>query len=145
MSELQDKIRAVFDQPVIAGLATVTAEGRPWVRYVVVVAAEPDLSLRFTTFLGSRKVVQIQANPEVHLTAGAEGMDNMGKPWVQVEARAEVSTEPALKKAMWNDMLASYFSGPDDPNYAVVTLRPYRIEYNTFDAMEPQVWEPGRP
>lgn len=144
MSQLQEKIGAVFGQAVIAALATLTPEGKPWVRYVVVMA-EPDLTMRFTTYLGSRKVAQIQGNPEVHLTAGAESLANMGKPYVQVQATAEVSTDAALKRAMWNDMLKTYFSGPDDPNYAIVTLRPYRIEYYTFDAMEPQVWEVGRP
>lgn len=144
MSQLQDKILAVFGEAVVAALATVTAEGKPWVRYVVV-GAEPDLTLRFATSLASRKVAQIRANPAVHLTAGAEGLANMGQPYVQVEAMAEASSDPALKKALWNEMLAAYFSGPDDPDYAVVTLRPYRVEYYTFDAMEPQVWEAGRP
>lgn len=144
MSELQAQIRAVFGEAAISALATVTAEGKPWVRYVVVMA-EPDLTLRFTTHLASRKVGQMRAHPEVHLTAGAESLTNMGQPWVQVEARAEVSTDPALKRAMWNDMLKAYFSGPDDPNYAIVTLRPSRVEYYTFGSMQPQVWEAGRP
>ncbi|MFH1057335.1 MAG: pyridoxamine 5'-phosphate oxidase family protein [Pseudomonadota bacterium] len=144
MSQLQEQIRAVFGQAVISALATVTAEGKPWVRYVVVMAQD-DLTLRLATYLGSRKVAQIQANPEVHLTAGAEGLENIGKPYVQVQALAAVSTDPELKRTMWNDMLQTYFSGPDDPNYAVVTLSPYRVEYYTFEAMEPQVWEAGRP
>ena len=35
----------------------------------------------------------------------------------------------------------SYFSGPDDPNYFVVIVKPYRIELMQMTKMIPQVWE----
>ncbi len=35
----------------------------------------------------------------------------------------------------------SYFSGPDDPNYFVVIVKPYRIELMQMTEMIPQVWE----
>lgn len=140
MDDLSAKIQAVFAPAAIAALATVTAQGRPWVRYVVV-GVGPDLTLGFATSLSSRKVAQMRANPEVHLTAGAGDLANMGQPYVQVEGRAAVLTEPAVKRAHWQEELKAYFSGPDDPDYAVVAIKPRRIEYWTFDAMTPQVWE----
>ena len=33
MSDLKDKIYEVLQRPQLAGLATVTEEGKPWVRY----------------------------------------------------------------------------------------------------------------
>ena len=45
MRELEEKIRAVIGQPHLASLATVTEDGKPWVRYVAPVGAE-DLTVR---------------------------------------------------------------------------------------------------
>ncbi|MCA1906260.1 MAG: pyridoxamine 5'-phosphate oxidase family protein [Desulfarculus sp.] len=140
MDDLRAKILDVFNPAAIAALATLTERGLPWVRLVVVGAA-PDLTLGFVTSLGSRKVAQMRANPEVHLTAGGGTLEQMGRPYVQVEGRAAVLTDPAVKRAHWRDELTAYFSGPDDPDYAVVAIKPRRIEYWTFDAMTPQVWE----
>lgn len=140
MDDLRAKILAVFNPAAIASLATLTEQGRPWVRFVVV-GASPDLTLGFATSLGSRKVAQMRANPEVHLTAGGGSLEQMGKPYVQVEGRATIVTDPAVKRAHWQDELKAYFSGPDDPDYAIVSIQPRRIEYWTFDAMTPQIWE----
>lgn len=140
MDDLQAKIQAVFTPAAIAALATVNEQGHPWVRYVVV-GPGPGLSLGFATSLASRKVAQMRANPEVHLTAGGGSLEQMGKPYVQVEGRATVITDPAVKRAHWQEELKAYFSGPDDPDYAIVSITPRRIEYWTFDSMAPQVWE----
>jgi general stress protein 26 len=61
--------------------------------------------------------------------------------YVQIQGRAEVSRDEAERKAYWKDELKTYFSGPDDPNYSVVIVRPYRIELQTMASMEPEVWE----
>ena len=57
------------------------------------------------------------------------------------QARAEVSTDEGERKAFWNDGLKAYFKGVDDPEYAIVIVKPYRIEYMAMGAMEPEVWE----
>lgn len=140
MSDLKDRVLEVIAGPSIMALATLTEDGKPWVRYVVPVA-DRDLNLRFSTFLGSRKVAQITRDPNVHLTGGGGTLEGI-RPWVQVVGVAEVSSDPELKSAMWNEMLSAYFSGPDDPDYCVVTVRPTRIEYLGGDTSEPEVLEP---
>ncbi|MBI5521497.1 MAG: pyridoxamine 5'-phosphate oxidase family protein [Desulfarculus sp.] len=137
---LKDQILAIIGQPVLGALATVTPEGKPWTRYVVP-QADPDLTIHFCTFVGSRKIAHLRANPEVHLTVGNNTLENMGQPYLQIAGRAEVSTDPAIKKKYWHDGLKAYFSGAGDPNYCVVLIRPYRIEYQTFESQAPQVWE----
>jgi general stress protein 26 len=37
--------------------------------------------------------------------------------------------------------LKEYLSGPDDPNYCIVIVKPYRIELMGMTEMIPQVWE----
>lgn len=139
MSELKEKICQVLKDPQVMTLATLTAEGRPWARYIVG-AGDKDCTIRFTTFLGSRKVAQIRKNPEVHILCGVTTLETAER-YLQIQARAEISTDAAVKKEMWNDYLKDYFSGPDDPNYCVGIVRPYRIEYMAMGSREPEVWE----
>ena len=137
MSELREKITDRLKMLQLANLATVTPDGLPWTRYVMI-GGDEDLNLRCATFLGARKVEQIRQNPEVHLTCGVLDPMEM-KPYYQIQARAEVVTDSAEKKAFWNFSLAPIFSGADDPNYAVVIMRPYRIERFTPPNMQPEV------
>ncbi|WP_372845407.1 pyridoxamine 5'-phosphate oxidase family protein [Pontiella sp.] len=123
----------------LAGLATVTADGLPWTRYVMI-RGDEDLTLRCGTFLCARKVEQIKANPEVHLTCGVTDPMDM-KSYYQIQGRAEVVTDAAEKQAFWNPTLEPIFSGPDDPNYAVLVIKPYRIERVTPPQMQPDVLE----
>lgn len=141
MSDLHQRIIEILRQPRLACLATVTREGKPWVRYVFCEGRE-DMSIRFATFVNSRKVVQIKNNPEVHLTCGAANpADN--KPYVQVQGCAEFFTDKAERHGFWKNSLESYFHGPDDPDYGVVVIKPYRIELCSPGSFEPEVWDDG--
>ncbi len=140
MADLKSRILDVMGKgPFLASLATVTKEGLPWTRYVMGTASD-ELQIRFSTFLSARKVEQIMNNPEVHLTCGVQ--DPMDwESYLQVQGRAEVSTDPDEKRALWSGELERIFKGPDDPDYAVVIVTPYRIEINSIGKMEPEVWE----
>jgi general stress protein 26 len=138
MSDLKSRILAIISVPQLSGFATISAEGKPWVRYVVAVGAE-DLTIRFASFAGSRKLQQIAVNPEVHLTCGVSDPRVM-KPYLQVQGRARFSTERDERHRFWNDMLKPIFSGPDDPNYGIVIIIPYRIEYCVPGTFVPEVW-----
>jgi general stress protein 26 len=140
MSELKKKILAKIDRPTLSALATITEDGKPWVRYVTPMADE-NLNIWMATFAQSRKVGQIAKNPEVHLTVGVTTMET-AESYLQVQGRAEILNDDATKKAVWNDHLKGIFSGPDDPNYCVCKITPYRIEYQGMGPVPPEVWEP---
>jgi len=125
----------------LANLATLTDEGQPWTRYVMV-AGDDGLVLRCATFLGSRKVAQIKKNPAVHVTCGVLDPAEM-KPYFQVQGNASVIVDEAERHAFWNPSLEPIFSGPDDPNYAIVIIKPRRIELCTPPEMVPEVLEFG--
>ncbi|UCF09378.1 MAG: pyridoxamine 5'-phosphate oxidase family protein [Candidatus Bipolaricaulota bacterium] len=141
MNDLKNKILEVIraHQPLVASLATVAEDGRPWVRYVTPDVAD-DLTMTVATWLPSRKVAQIRANPEVHLACGSTDMSKPGS-YLQIEARAEIVTDDAAKQAHWSDGLSAYFDGPDDPNYALLSIVPYRIEIAGMTDMGKEVWE----
>lgn len=137
MSILKEQIAAIMAPLQLSSLATI-AGGKPWVRYVMTTGGD-DLNVRFATYAGSRKVAQIAANPEVHVTLGVSDPAMM-KPYLQIQGRARFSTEAAERHGFWNGMLANYFSGTDDPNYGVVIVTPYRIELAQAGVPESEVW-----
>ena len=108
-------------------------------RYVTPMADE-NLNIWCATFISSRKVGQIKENAEVHLTRGVTTMET-AESFVQVQGCAEIFTDVETKKTAWNNHLAQVFSGPDDPNYAVCKITPYRLELQPLGPVPPEVWE----
>ena len=64
-------------------------------------------------------------------------LKNSGRP----DNKAEIFEDAETKNVVWYDLLGSIFSGPDDPNYVVCKITPYRIEYHTMAPVPPDVWE----
>ena len=139
--DLKEKIYNIMKEYPLATLATITEDGRPWARPVMI-AAEQDLSIKFATPLNSRKVVQINRNPEVHLACGASLVDSLA-PYLQVQGKARISRDANIRRQMWSSALKKYFAGPDDANYGVGIIEPYRIEYLSVPG-HPEVWEPAK-
>lgn len=139
MDALKTTILSDLKRLQLANLATLTVDGLPWTRYVMMQGDE-ELTLRCATFIGARKVEQIQANPEVHVTCGVTSPLEM-KPYYQIQGRANVVSDPAEKTAFWNPSLEMIFKGPDDPDYAVLLIKPYRIERCTPPSLLPEVLE----
>jgi general stress protein 26 len=137
---LKRKIIAKLSAPTLCVLATVTEDGKPWARYVTPFA-DDNLTIWLATFASSRKIAQIRENPEVHLTTGVTD-PRVDMPYLQIQGRADILTDGETKKAVWSDYLARIFSGPDDPNYVVCRISPYRIEWQPGGSGTPEVWEP---
>jgi general stress protein 26 len=140
VDDLRERIASVAKDLQLSCLATITEEGKPWVRYVMTTADE-ELTLRCATFAEARKVKQIAANAEVHLTCGVSDPTQM-QPYLQIQAKARVSSDESERRAFWNPSLEQIFDGPDDPKYAVILMTPYRIEYCSPGSLEAEVWEP---
>jgi general stress protein 26 len=143
MTDLKERILNKMTSPTMATLATLTEDGTPWVRYVSVTADE-DMTIRLAISANSRKAAHIEQNPEVHMTLGVNDPRVRGPlpSYLQIQGRAEITDDPETKKAIWCDFLEKRFSGPDDPDYKVCKITPYRIEYCSSSAdEEPGVWE----
>ena len=138
MNYWKEKIYKILQSPQLAGLATVTEDSKPWVRYVMIITSE-DLTIRCATFVNARKAVQIKNNSQVHLTCGVSD-PKVHVPYLQIQGTAELKTDKEERHGLWNDMYKGIFQGPDDPNYGVIVVKPYRIEYCTPGTLEPEVW-----
>ena len=139
MDDLKANIYDVIKEPQLMPVATITEGGNPWVRYVVGFGGE-DLTIRFVTSLQTRKAAHIKRNPEVHMICGARTLEST-ENYLQIAGKAEITTDEQERHSLWNDDLKAYFSGPDDSNYCVVIVKPYRIELMGMTDMIPQVWE----
>lgn len=140
MNDLKQKIFDVAQALQLVNVATITEDGRPWVRYVMG-KADKNLTFRFCTHMGSRKVGHIRRNSNTHISLGVTDTET-AKHWLQVQGTAEISTDAAERRSFWFDELNNYFSGPDDPDYCIVIISPSRIELGTMGTMTPEVWEP---
>jgi general stress protein 26 len=138
MADLKDKIYEILCKPQLASLATITDDGKPWVRYVMMLTSD-NMTMQFASFVQARKVAQIQANPEVHLTCGVTNPSEV-IPYLQIQGKAVLKTDKEVRHAFWDDMLKPIFDGPDDPKYGVIEVTPYRIEYCTPGSPEPKIW-----
>lgn len=140
MSDLKQRIFKTSRELQLINVATITEDNKPWVRYVMGKADE-SLIFRFCTHLESRKVSQININPNVHITLGVSSLETANN-WLQVQGTAEVSTDQAERDAFWFDELNNFFSGPRDPSYCIVIIRPSRVEMATMGSVDPEVWKP---
>ena len=142
---MSDVIRRILDalqaEPAfLCALATMTEDGRPSVRTMRATIGE-DLTIRCPTFLGTAKVAEVRSQPYVHVTCGSTDSGRPGS-YFRIEGCAEIRTEPDDRRLAWNDRLEKWFSGPDDPNYAVVRIEPRRIAcFGIGGGPETQVWE----
>ena len=142
MTDTAQRILDILKPSQLACFATITEEGKPWVRYVFC-EGRGDMTVRFATLRHSRKVAQIRKNPEVHLACGAVAPSDM-KAYLQIQGRAQFCTDTAERSGFWKESLNNYFHGPDDPDYGVVVVTPYRIELCSPGSPEPLIWDAGR-
>ena len=91
MADLQQRILDIIHRPQLAALATVTEQNNPWVRYVITVG-DAHFILRCATLVHSRKISQIQNNPNVHLTCGVTSLKEIG-PYLQIQGQAPDNDE----------------------------------------------------
>ena len=125
MCDIHEQARQALTHSFVGSLATVDADGRPWVRSIMF-RVEDGLVLRFATTRSSRKLQQIQHQPLVHISGGGGRMEAMTK-YFQIEGRASILEGPEIREAFWQPGFQAYFDGPQDPEYTVVEIQPIRV------------------
>ncbi len=142
MSDIREQARQALSHSFVGNLATVDAEGRPWVRSILF-RVDEGLVLRFATTRSSRKVEHIGHQPCVHISGG--GCLESPAKYFQIEGQARVHTDRETLDEFWQPGFQAYFESPQDPEYTVVEIRPTRVElHDPQQGMQPVVVEfPG--
>ncbi len=110
-----------------------TSDGaRPWIRALVnlrradlypgpsAFCRREEFVCYFSTSGASSKVAAVRAHPGVAVYY----CDPERTRGVTLGGEMEVLHEPDLKRALWDESWRIYWSGPDDPDYVVLRLRP---------------------
>jgi general stress protein 26 len=146
--EIAAEFRRRIEQTTWCTLTTVDARGRPRGRIVHPVWEEPIGWL--ATFRKSFKAKHLAANPWVSLAYWDQAHEQ-----IYAECRATWIDDDAQKARLWELYsskpegypLGDFWKGPDDPNYGLLRLDPWRIELwsvkGLFERTPPQVWRPG--
>ncbi|MFC7680467.1 pyridoxamine 5'-phosphate oxidase family protein [Paenibacillus sp. GCM10028914] len=133
--QLEQKIVKALDQNKFCTFATIEGS-KPKARYMALF--HEGLSIHLATDRRTHKVEELESNPHVFLLAGFElgGTQEI----LEIQGTASVTKNDSLRQKVWNDELKKWFEGSDDPNYIVLDIEPYRIEYTAPD-QEREVWE----
>lgn len=106
-------------------LATVGEEGAPHLRTMQPFTTEDDLTIRFGTSRGSRKVREIRKNPGVVLGF----LDSVEMAYVALYGPASLEEDVRLRRRYWRDEWEAFWSeGPESEDYVLVRFVPERIE-----------------
>ncbi len=139
-----DDTRAMFEDLVAAKpvctLITVDTMGRAVPRPMGVAAVEEGPTVWFITFVGSRKVAHIAAEPRV--TVYWEHSAPGGDDWTygQLYGVAEVTTDRATRDRLWKDEWTRYFPGGSaDPSMALIKVTSTRLELRASGEPEMRV------
>ncbi|GAA5416414.1 general stress protein 26 [Paraliobacillus ryukyuensis] len=128
--KMKETVLKILEDHQIGTLATVE-NNKPYSRYMTFF--NEAYTLYTATNKETHKVEDIEENPNVHILIGYT-FDGIGDEFLEIEGKAEIHDEEAMKHKLWNDHLKSWFSGPDDPNYIVLKITPVEIRIrNTKD------------
>jgi len=85
-----------------------------------------DVTLFTATSKQTHKVDEIQENPNVHVLLGYEDWND---PYIEVQGTVTIRDDKETKEEFWHDMMKNWFSGPDDPDYIILEIKPsvYRL------------------
>jgi general stress protein 26 len=132
-------VEAAAKRAIWCALATVD-DGEPRVR-MVHPTWEGEV-LWFATGTSSPKLRQLRENPVVDVQFQVAPPDFVH---LMVRGRAEIVEDAAEKKRVWDvldyDLGQFWPGGPTDPEYALVKVRPQRVELSKmFGSQEQRVW-----
>lgn len=141
-SDIEKILEILKDRTNIAFLATVDGD-RPDVR-AITPRIEDDLTIWLNTSSGSRKVEQIENNPNIAL-AFIEYSDN--PITATVYGKAELVEDRETRRRIWDlagdEVLRGYFpDGPDSERYCLIKVHTEEIKWWDEDDNEMKIYMP---
>jgi len=137
---LRDRIHEVIGAASMGFLATLDMD-QPRVRPIAPYLE--DLNFWVIAFADSAKVREIMNQPKVGIAFAAMVGEEFAT--VNVLGRAAIVDAPDEKRRVWEIFpeevdLSQYFTGPDDPRFALIRIDPGRIECSHPDHPDPDVY-----
>lgn len=107
-------------------MATVSVEGKPHVRWMGAFVFEEPFTIYMETYRGSRKVDDLEENPNAELLLNTEDFSQQ----LLVSGCATMEDSPQIRQEVWDSIADSrdYFAGVDDPNFVVIKFTAQQVE-----------------
>ena len=139
---IKDVAREIMINANTCALITVDSLNRPRVRMMGTLKPEGDFTVWLGTNPKSRKVAQLQQNPEVTVYYTEEG--NSG--YVMLQGTAQLVNDIRKKEVHWKEEWRAYYPNyPDD--YLLIKVSPNWMEVVSYKhniISESETWEPQR-
>ena len=111
----------------ICHMATVEGD-TPYCRVMSVGRIDQDFTVWFAVFASSRKVRHLAATSKLCLSFYSSKAD------CTINGDGMVVNDQAVKDELWNDHLATYFTGGrTDPEYAILKVTPTSVRFRDFE------------
>lgn len=129
MSETLTRVREVMQAVQnVHVLATVDADGQPWMRWMGALVECPEHPWTFylACVKGSRKLAQIAANPKAQLLFTKQDTWEVAT----LSGVAEAVDTPEIRQLLWDAVPAmrQYYSGQDDPQMGLIEFTTHCVE-----------------
>jgi general stress protein 26 len=123
-TEQLETVRSIMKGVRTAMLTTVAADGTLHAHPMTTQETEFDGDAWFVMGATSETAVNARERPRVNVAyAGDSG-------WVSLAGTAELSSDPARKKELWNRFVEAWFpGGQDDPDVQVMRVRAESAQY----------------
>jgi general stress protein 26 len=139
-NQLLTTAREIIASARYAALITKGTNGRISARTMDPFTPEADMVIWFGTNPRSRKVREIQRNPQVTIYY----VDPVAQAYVSIQGTARLINDPQEKERYWKDEWKTFY--PDrDQNYLLIAVKPQRLEVISVKAGltgDPITWEP---
>jgi general stress protein 26 len=120
----QDKVKKLIKDSKIAMLTTLDPQGRIVSQPMATQDVEPDADLWFIAERSSEKVANIRRDSRVNVSYSSSDS------WVSVAGTAEVVTDPAKMKELWNTFTDAWMEGgPENPENVLIRVHADTAEY----------------
>ena len=107
-------------------MSVIDEEGYPAASMITAAAADGFRWIAFCTGLGWNKPNRLQREPRSCIYL----FDEETFSGISLAGKAEIITDPEIKRLMWYDDLGATFRGPEDDRWCVLMFRPEK--YNIF-------------
>ncbi len=103
-------------------LSTVNGD-EPSSRIMYIAQIDDDGTIWYASGKSSSKMSHISANPKVCVAVSTNNKD------LRVFGNAEIIDDPVVKSNLWQPTWTTYFKGADDPEFSIIKVTPYRVEF----------------
>lgn len=120
--EAQKTALKILEESHVGVLATIK-DDRPHSRYMTFF--NQDFTLYTATSKQTQKVGEVEENPHAHVLLGYEG-EGFGDAFLEIEGEVSEHDDRSILEDLWNEHLQGWFTGPDDPDLLILTIKPTR-------------------